>query len=300
MHYVQQSEVNTLGPLMASNLDSTNQGNLMQLILAGDNSLVHTLYLPSLGGVDHSTVAVIGTSGLVNGTRPQMAYFGATDGMLHAVCASTGGACDLPGRELWAYLPRTSLSTVRYNTARIDGSPRVLDAYGDFHNTGEKSWRTILMFQTGWGDTSSLDRVPAVYALDVSDPTNPTVLWEYSLANPASRGTYELGEGVTIGAGQVNVSGTFHWVGYMQTNNAGTGGSGNVVTAVDMATGSPRCGNRAISLRRRCAAAARASRRRPESPAARWASTRPTAGSSPTSSSARCTATCGMSARRQA
>ncbi|HEX4451289.1 MAG TPA: hypothetical protein VH143_10490 [Kofleriaceae bacterium] len=238
MHYVQQSEVATLGPLMASNLDSTNQGDLMQLILAGDNSLVKTLYLPALGGVDHSTVAVIGTSGLVNGTRPQMAYFGATDGMMHAVCASTGGACDLPGRELWAYLPRTSLSTVRYNTARIDGSPRVLDAYGDFHNTGEKSWRTILMFQTGWGDTSSLDRVPAAYALDISDPTNPSVLWEYSLANPAARGTYELGEGVTIGAGQVNVSGTFHWVGYMQTNNAGTGGSGNVVTAVDMATGS--------------------------------------------------------------
>jgi hypothetical protein len=238
VHYLQQSEVGTLGPLMASNLDSTNQGNLISLVLAGDNSLVKTLYMSSLGGIDHSTVAVIGSSSLVNGTRPQMAYVGATDGMIHAICASTGGACDLPGRELWAYLPRTSLSTVRYNTARIDGSPRVLDAYGDFHNTGERSWRTILMFQTGWGDTSGLDRVPAVYALDISDPSNPSVLWEYSLVNPAARGTFELGEGLTIGAGQVNISGVYHWVGYMQTNNAGTGGAGNVVTAVDMETGS--------------------------------------------------------------
>jgi hypothetical protein len=238
MHFFQSSEAATLGPLMASNLSSTDQSTLMQRILAGDNSLVPTLYLPALGGVDRSTVAVIGTSPLVNGTRPQMAYFGATDGMLHAVCASTGGPCDLPGRELWAYLPRTSLSTVRYNTARVDGSPRVLDAYGDFTGSGTKGWRTILMFQTGWGDTSSADRLPAVYALDVSDPTNPSVIWEYSLANPASRGTFELGQGLTIGAGEVQTTTGFEWEAFAQTNNAGSGGGGNVVTALDMETGS--------------------------------------------------------------
>ncbi len=242
MHFIQSSEAATLGPLMASNLNAANQAQLMQLILAGDNSLVPTLYLPALGGVDRSTVAVIGTSNVVNGTRPTMAYFGATDGMIHAVCASTspsGSPCDLPGRELWAYLPRTSLSTVRYNTARIDGSPRVLDAYGDFNGSGTRSWRTILLFQTGWGDTTGADRLPATYALDVSDPTNPTVLWEYSLANPAARGTYELGEGLALGAGEVQIGTTFKWVAFAQTNNAGTGGSGNVVTAIDSETGTP-------------------------------------------------------------
>ncbi|HEY1814747.1 MAG TPA: hypothetical protein VGG74_20515 [Kofleriaceae bacterium] len=239
MHYFQSNEIGTLGPLMASDLSSADQSMLVQRVLAGDNSLVPTLYLPALGGVDHSTVAVIGTSNLVSNTRPTMAYFGATDGMVHAVCASMGGACDLPGRELWAYLPRTSLSTTRYNTARIDGSPRVLDAYGDFTGTGVKVWRTILIFQTGWGDTSSSARLPAVYALDVSDPTNPSVIWEYSLANPASRGTFELGEGLTIAAGQVQVGTGFDWIAYAQTNNAGTGGGGNVVTAINIETGTP-------------------------------------------------------------
>jgi hypothetical protein len=239
MHFLQSSEATTLGPLMGSNLDTSNQSLLMQRILAGDNSLVSTLYLPALGGVDHSTVAVIGTSNVVNGTRPTMAYFGATDGMLHAVCASTGGACDLPGRELWAYLPRTSLSTVRYNVPRIDGSPRVLDAYGDFKGTGQRSWRTILMFQTGFGDTSGTDRVPAVYALDVSDPTNPSVLWEYSITNTTTPGTYALGEGLALGAGQIITGATTKWVAYAQTNNGGSGGSANVITALDMETGLP-------------------------------------------------------------
>ena len=239
MHMLQQSELPNLGPLMGSNLDLGDQGLLMQRVLAGDDSLVPGYYRPALGGVDHSTVAVIGTSDVVNGTRPQMAYFGATDGMLHAVCAGTGGPCDIAGRELWAYLPRTSLSTVRYNTARVDGSPHVIDAYGDFLGTGEKSWRTILMFQTGFGDTTSSDRLPAVYALDVSDPTNPSVIWEYSLANPAVRGTYELGQGLDLSAGHVQIGATTEWVVFAQTNNGGTGGSANVVTAINMETGAP-------------------------------------------------------------
>ena len=59
------------------------------------------------------------------------------------------------------------------------------------------------MFQTGTGDTTGMDRVPAVYALDVSNPASPTVLWEYSLADTAARGTFELGVGVTLAAGRV-------------------------------------------------------------------------------------------------
>ena len=134
---------------------AADQATLIQRVLAGDDSAIVGISSPALGGVDRSTVAVIPSSTLVNGTRQTMAYFGATDGMLHAVCVSVGGNCDVIGRELWAYLPRTELGLVRYNKARIDGSPRVMDVFGDFTGTGAaKRWRTVLVFQTGTGDTT--------------------------------------------------------------------------------------------------------------------------------------------------
>ena len=232
IHYLQSSELATIGPLMAPDLPTADQAILMQRVIAGDNS--SGAYRATLGGVDRSTVAVIPSSSTVNATRPTMAYFGATDGMLHAVCASVAGNCDVLGRELWAFVPRKVLAVERYNIGRIDGSPRVIDAFGDFYGTGKRSYRTIMVFQTGSGDTTADNRVPAVYALDVSDPTQPHVLWEYSLASVAARGVYELGLGLTLSANQVP-SGKY--LAFVQTNNDGTGGAGNVVTAINMETG---------------------------------------------------------------
>lgn len=237
MRFLNQNEAAVLGPLMGGNLDAANQQTLIKRILAGDDSLLANTFRPALGGIDRSTVAIIETSQLVNGTRPKMAYFGAADGMLHAVCMEANGPCDIEGRELWAYLPRVSLSTVRYNTARIDGSPNVLDAYGDFTGSGQKSWRTILVFQTGTGDTTGMDRVPAVYALDISDPANPSVVWEYSLADVAARQPYELGVGLSLASGRVQSGINATWMTFAQTNNAGTLGNGDVVTAINIETG---------------------------------------------------------------
>ncbi|MEO6772666.1 MAG: hypothetical protein ABI467_06540, partial [Kofleriaceae bacterium] len=237
MHYLQQSEATTLGPLMASNLTAASQQILIQRVLAGDNSILPTLYLPALGGVDRSTVAIIDSSPVVNSTRPQMAYFGADDGMLHAVCMSVSGPCDIIGRELWAYIPRTNLSTLRYNNARVDGSPHVIDAYGDFTGSGQKKWATLLFFHTGVGDTTGNDRKPAVYGLDISDPTAPQVIWEYSLADVATRGTFEMGVGLTLAAGRVAAGANTKTLVFVQTNNAGTAGSGDVLTAIDAETG---------------------------------------------------------------
>ena len=237
MHYLQQSEATTLGPLMASNLTAASQAILIQRVLAGDNSILPTLYLPALGGVDRSTVAIIDTSPVVNSTRPQMAYFGADDGMLHAVCMSVSGPCDIIGRELWAYIPRTNLSTLRYNNARVDGSPHVIDAYGDFTGSGEKKWATLLFFHTGGGDTTGNDRKPAVYGLDISDPTTPKVIWEYSLTDVATRGGFEMGVGLTLAAGRVAAGVNTKTLVFVQTNNGGTAGSGDVLTAVNAETG---------------------------------------------------------------
>lgn len=237
LHYFQASEASTLGPLMGSGLTAANQALLVQRVLAGDDSLIPGFFRPALGGVDRSTVAIIDASPLVNATRPQMAYFGADDGMLHAVCMSVAGPCDIIGRELWAYLPRTQLSTVRYNTGRIDGSPHVIDSFGDFTQSGQRKWSTLLFFNTGVGDTTGNDRKPAVYGLDVSDPSAPKVIWEYSLADVASLGAFEPGVGLTLAAGRIQTGVATKTLVFAQTNNVGTAGSGDVLTAINAETG---------------------------------------------------------------
>ena len=111
---------------MGSNLTSTDRSTLVQRVLAGYEATPGN-FVPRLGGVDRSTVAVIGASTLAGSARPTIAYFGATDGMLHAVCASVRAArgCDVLGRELWAYIPRTRSPTCATTRRAIDGSPRV-------------------------------------------------------------------------------------------------------------------------------------------------------------------------------
>jgi hypothetical protein len=236
MHFLTQPEAPTLGPLMASNLTSLNQEVLIQRVLAGDDSLIPGFFRPALGGVDRSTVAIIDVSPLVSATRPMMAYFGADDGMMHAVCMSVVGPCDIIGRELWAYLPRTLLSTVRYNNGRIDGSPHVIDAFGDFTGSGQRKWSTLMFFQTGTGDTTGNDRKPAVYGMDISDPANPVVIFEYSMADVAARGSFELGVGLTLAAGRVQTGVTAKTMVFVQTNNGGTAGSGDVLIGINAET----------------------------------------------------------------
>ncbi|HVK88519.1 MAG TPA: hypothetical protein VM513_30585 [Kofleriaceae bacterium] len=236
-------------------LDDTNASAIGALIAPANvvsgitathwQTIVRTVLAGSLGGVDRSTVAVIGPSALASAsTRPTVAYFGATDGMLHAVCASTGGStpsdssvCPSLGTELWAFLPRVQLPLVRRNTTRLDGSVRVVDAFGDFVNnpaTGTKRFRTILTFQTGYEDRT-LGAAAAVYALDVTDPANPAVLWEYT--RPASPGTFELGVGLSLAAGPTLVDNRAVNLVVAQTNNGGTSGPGVVATALSLETG---------------------------------------------------------------
>lgn len=224
------NDSSAIGPLIAPSsaipgITRAHQQAIMQKVLRG-----------RLGGVDRSTVAVIGPSALAgSGTRPTMAYFGATDGMLHAVCASEVAAGPCAGRvgtELWAFLPRVQLPLLRANRARIDGSPHVLDAFGDFDGDGRSRWATILVLQTGFG----LDATPAVYALDVTDPTSPRVLWETTA--PLSPPATALGTGLSVASGRIGTNPTS--VAVVVTNNGGTGGPGVVATALSLDTGEPR------------------------------------------------------------
>jgi len=105
-------------------------------------------------------------------SRGGTVYVGANDGMLHAFDAATGA-------ERWAYIPRMlhselyRLADANYASNHhyyVDGVITVGDAYDG------TNWRTVLIAGLGSGGKG-------FFALDVTDPTNPSVLWEFSSAN---------------------------------------------------------------------------------------------------------------------
>jgi len=132
--------------------------------------------------------------------RKKMIYVGANDGMLHAFIVGEWNGTGYTyqngvdadgdgykiGEELWAYIPSNLLSALQclaapsYGTSdteckhrsMVDLSPQAWDVYIDHDGDGEKEWRTVLIGgERGGGDT--------YFAVDVTDPTNPQILWEY-------------------------------------------------------------------------------------------------------------------------
>ncbi len=231
---VATSSRDALGPLLGAALSPDEIDTLIARVLAGRQD--GGAYVATLGGIDRSTMAVVEASPMLGGERPTMIYVGALDGMLHAICAEAGGPCPAAGVELWAYVPRTQLPLLRLNEQRLDGSPRVTDVFGDFNGTGRREWRTVLTFQTGSGDPANAAAAPGVYALDVSSPANPQVLWEYTA--PATRGAIDLGVGIGLAMGPAYGPGGVRQLTVAATNNGGTDpGSGIYVVALDTLTG---------------------------------------------------------------
>ncbi len=90
------------------------------------------------------------------------------------------------GQELWAYIPSNLLSELKelakptyakesgcLHRTMIDLSPEGWDVYMDLDNDGVKEWHTILIGgERGGGDV--------YFAIDVTDPEDPQVLWEFS------------------------------------------------------------------------------------------------------------------------
>jgi len=99
-------------------------------------------------------------------TRPPVVYVGGNDGMLHGFNSKTGS-------EVMAYVPNAvldgigSLANPTYqHQFFVDGQIAVGDAY----NSG---WKTVLVGGLGAGGK-------AIYALDITNPSSPSVLWEFS------------------------------------------------------------------------------------------------------------------------
>jgi outer membrane protein assembly factor BamB len=204
----------TLQPMLGSGFTTDEATTLISRIHAG--RLNGTSYEPALGGVDRSTLAVIEPSPVIaeGGNRATVMYFGGLDGMLHAVCADAGPGCPSVGTELWAFLPASELGKVATNTTRIDGSPKVADIF----DSNIKAMRTVLVFQTGNQSPS------AVYALDITDPTDPEILWEHTTD----------GAGGTVSMGWVSVLAQIKPVTFVQSAlSEATSPNGFVVTALD-------------------------------------------------------------------
>jgi type IV pilus assembly protein PilY1 len=100
-------------------------------------------------------------------SRPGTVFVAANDGMLHAFDGANGN-------ERWAYVPRivmnkmAALASTTYGTNHqftADGSPEVADV----KINGQ--WRTMLVGGLNAGGRG-------FYALDVTDPTAPKVMWE--------------------------------------------------------------------------------------------------------------------------
>lgn len=110
--------------------------------------------------------------------RTPALYVGANDGMLHALNANTGA-------ELFAFVPNAAIMKGLGELANpnyehqyfVDGEITVADVYGG----SPARWRTVLVGTMGRGGR-------AIFALDVTNPSNPDLLWEVDVSNEAAIG----------------------------------------------------------------------------------------------------------------
>ncbi len=146
--------------------------------------------------------------------RRQVVYVGANDGMLHAFnggfydednhkfCTAldtnnhctTGGAA--LGAELWAFIPRAVLPHLKWLTepdyshvSYVDLKPKVADVK-IFTNdaTHPGGWGTILIGGLRYGGkdiswtsgSTNYSTSPEYFALDITDPDNPRLLWTFT------------------------------------------------------------------------------------------------------------------------
>lgn len=167
-------------------------------------------------------------------SQPEMIYVGANDGMFHAFRAATGV-------EEFAFIPtavRGNLNTLtmpdygkKDGTSHryyVDGTPVASDVYFG------SAWHKVVIGSLGAGGKE-------VFALDVTDPTAPKLLWEF-MADSGDRAN--MGNSLaqpTIA--RINDPATGHgkWValvpGGYQAGNSTAGGGGASLFVVDIANG---------------------------------------------------------------
>jgi type IV pilus assembly protein PilY1 len=158
--------------------------------------------------------------------RPGTVYVPSNGGMLHAFDGASG-------QERWAYVPTMVMDRMYRLADRdyavkhqflVDATPVVADIYVSAAST----WKTIVVGGLGAGGRG-------YYALDVTDPTNPQALWEFS--NDSLGGQDNLG--LTFGNPVVTKRADGRWIvvftsGY---NNVSPGDGNGRLFVVDAHTG---------------------------------------------------------------
>jgi type IV pilus assembly protein PilY1 len=164
-------------------------------------------------------------------------YIGTNDGMLHAFSSLAEGSVPA-GTERWAYVPSMVIPNMwkladkdyaNKHTNFINGSPIISDvctANCLSTDAGTAVWRTILVGGLNAGGRG-------YYALDITDPVTPTLLWEFTTADDSDLG-YSYGNPVItakadgtwvvlLTSGYNNTSPGTTGQGYLYVLNAGTG-----------------------------------------------------------------------------
>ncbi len=113
--------------------------------------------------------------------QPDVVYVGANDGMLHAFNTSNGA-------ELFAFIPTAVIPNLPALTASdygeeggtehqyyVDGSQVARDVYFG------GNWHKVLLGSLGAGGKG-------IFALDITDPTEPSLLWEFNESDDADMG----------------------------------------------------------------------------------------------------------------
>jgi type IV pilus assembly protein PilY1 len=175
-------------------------------------------------------------------SRPGTIYMGANDGMLHAFSALAEGSVP-GGTERWAYVPSMvipnmwKLADESYSTMHtnfVNGSPIISDvctANCLTTDTGTAVWKTILVGGLNAGGRG-------YYALDITDPTAPQLLWEFT-TTAGNGSTKDDDLGYSYGNPVITAKADGTWVvlltsgynntspgdgqGYLYVLNAGTG-----------------------------------------------------------------------------
>ncbi len=180
-------------------------------------------------------------------TRQRIVLVGANDGMLHAFNAGTYDSVSAAyntgdGKEVWGFIPPQLLPNLQYLAVNqghryfVDGSPRVADVWLDgVSNDGSTAttdgvkaaneWHTVLVGGFRQGGTG-------LYALDVTDTTNPKFLWTFAT-------TGQSWSEPAFGKVKVQVSGRLvdRWVVFVGDGYDPGGTNGKKVHAIDIQTG---------------------------------------------------------------
>jgi len=235
-----ESNAATLGPIL-QDVNGNNSGLISYVRGTGRywklGDINHSN--PIISGPPDGSVTTLGASYQAFmqtwQNRRKVVYVGANDGMVHCFDA-------VSGEEIWGFIPYNLLPKLKNMWAvdsgtgaryfrrdnYVDGTPKVADV-----QVGNV-WKTVLICGQGPGNGSAVGGGYNYYfALDVTDPTNPQPLWEFT--------NQGLGETWSVpDVGKINIEGLPAWAAFMGSgyDNNPNAVCGNVFYGVKIADGS--------------------------------------------------------------